>query len=211
MASVITELQTDAMGDEVPIETILKKAKLVAVKLEYPEFVAWCDRELDGYRTEDKPPPYRMVRGELRARELNGPLLPIIFKDAKDSEIVNSPRCLGTPAGQLERMNKETERDDVLSMRLPEDFTLRIFDLLKWRAQEIRWVVDRASVGGNRECHSKSIFDWSLQLEAAGIHGDGISFDELAKRKAIRRNQLCWKDRELLRCHGQCFWSWLLD
>jgi hypothetical protein len=30
----------------------------------------------------------------------------------------------------------------------------------------------------------KVIFDWSLKLEQAGIRGDGVSFDELTKRKA---------------------------
>jgi hypothetical protein len=184
LASAITELQTDAMSDEVPIETVLKKAKLVAVKLGYPDIEAWCDRELDGYLEDDEPPPYRKVRGELRARELNGPTMPIIFKDAKESEIVNSPRSVGTSAGQLERMRKEAKRNDTLSMPLPADFVQRIFSILDWRPQEIRWVVDPSSLGGIVSAVRKVIFDWSLKLETAGIQGDGISFDELAKRKA---------------------------
>jgi AbiTii len=120
----------------------------------------------------------------LRARELNGPTMPIIFKDAKDSEIVNSPRSVGTAAGQLERMRKEAKRSDTLSMPLPSDFIRRIFSMLDWRPQEIRWVVDPASLGGIVSAVRKVIFDWSLKLETAGIQGDGISFDELAKRKA---------------------------
>ena len=184
MASVITELQADSMGDEVPIETILKKAKLVAVKLDYPEFVSWCDRELDGYAETDDAPPYRKVRGELRARELYGPLMPIIFKSAQESEVVNSPRMVGTAAGQLERMQKEAERNDTLSMPLPSDFVRRIFSMLDWRPQEIRWVVDPVSLGGIVSAVRKVIFDWSLKLEEAGIRGDGISFDELTKRRA---------------------------
>lgn len=184
MASVITELQTDSMGEDVPIEIVLKKAKLVAVKLDYPEFVAWCNRELDGYIEGDEPPPYRKVRGELQAREPYGPLMPIIFKGAGDSEIVNSPRSVGTPSGQLERMQKEAKRGDLLTLPLPDDFVRRIFSLLDWHPQEIRWVVDPASLGGIVSAVRKVVFDWSLKLEGAGIQGDGISFDELAKRKA---------------------------
>lgn len=48
MASVVIELQREALDRSIPASDLLRKALVVARKLSLPEFQSWIDRELNG-------------------------------------------------------------------------------------------------------------------------------------------------------------------
>jgi hypothetical protein len=66
MASLVLELQTDAINENVKVSQLLRKALLVATKLNVLELKKWCENELRGYESSEVS-NYRRVRGQLRA------------------------------------------------------------------------------------------------------------------------------------------------
>jgi hypothetical protein len=65
-ASLIEQLEADALNRSVPITDLLRKTKVAAVKLKRPDLAEWVDRELSGYSDRAEIPPYRRLRAELK-------------------------------------------------------------------------------------------------------------------------------------------------
>ena len=70
--TLLREIQAAATESKVDISTVLRKAKILAARLQNPEFESWVDRELNGYDDRSSLPRYRMlpveVHGHLRSR-----------------------------------------------------------------------------------------------------------------------------------------------
>ncbi len=58
--SLFDEIQSDIVSDA-SLTTILRKAKILAYRINNPEFKSWVDAELSGYRTELPLPSYRKL------------------------------------------------------------------------------------------------------------------------------------------------------
>ena len=63
--SLVDELQTDAVNRTVRVSDLLRKALLVASKLDIPGVPEWINKELSGYEPHDTIPAYREVRGRV--------------------------------------------------------------------------------------------------------------------------------------------------
>ena len=61
--SLVSELQQEALNEKVPVVGLLRKALLVANKLDLKDFAEWIERELNGYGDAKDIPPYRLVSG----------------------------------------------------------------------------------------------------------------------------------------------------
>ena len=59
--TLLREIQTGATNSSIDISTLLRKAKILAARLQNPEFENWVDRELNGYDNKEGLPPYRVV------------------------------------------------------------------------------------------------------------------------------------------------------
>jgi hypothetical protein len=59
--SLLKEIYNDATDSRVDIITVLRKAKILAARLNNPEFSAWIEHELNGYPSRDEVPPYRIL------------------------------------------------------------------------------------------------------------------------------------------------------
>lgn len=66
-SSLVLDLQKDAIDSNLAVTDLLRKAKVAAKKLRVADFEEWIDSELFGYEEADTIPPYRRLRGELRA------------------------------------------------------------------------------------------------------------------------------------------------
>jgi hypothetical protein len=64
--SLLREIQNAATESKVDISTVLRKAKILAARLQYPEFETWVDSELNGYVDRSNLPPYRVLPIEVR-------------------------------------------------------------------------------------------------------------------------------------------------
>jgi hypothetical protein len=66
MVSLIQQLQNDILDPKTSLNTILRRAKVLASTLRNEEFKKWLDNELDGYRDRSAVPDYRRSHGENR-------------------------------------------------------------------------------------------------------------------------------------------------
>lgn len=60
--SLLREIQDAAINSEVELTTLLRKCKVLAARLGNDEFKSWVDNELDGYKSADGLPDYRVLR-----------------------------------------------------------------------------------------------------------------------------------------------------
>src|SRR5690554_1620277 len=90
MNSLVLEIQNEIINNMVSITTILRKALILATKLELTDFEEWINYELRGYPTLDKLPKYRIVAGAMKAWNPFHGFLPIHFKGKKEAEMFSS-------------------------------------------------------------------------------------------------------------------------
>lgn len=82
MASVVIQLQQEALNADVPVSELLRKALVVARKLGQRDFQKWIEGELNGYAGGKDAPVYREVRGQVRGWNPYRGWIPLIFEDA---------------------------------------------------------------------------------------------------------------------------------
>lgn len=85
---IVLELQLDATNPEIKVVTLLRKAKIIASKLNQNKFINWVNNELNGYLdcTRDDLPKYRFVQGEIKALNPYHGWQPIYFLDSEGIE-----------------------------------------------------------------------------------------------------------------------------
>jgi hypothetical protein len=70
--TLLREIQDAATNQNVNIATVLRKAKILAARLQNPEFIDWVDRELNGYPEPKTVPEYRIVPALVRGNLSDG-------------------------------------------------------------------------------------------------------------------------------------------
>lgn len=182
MSSIIQELQIEATNPNTSVSDILRKAKIVAVKLDLEEFSDWIEKELNGYNvssTEDLP-KYRIVRGEPKAWNPYHGWQPILFGDSKAGDIM-SERGVMQPVGELDDLAKTDSSTFMIDYGTAAKKT--IMDAIGFQT-DIKFMIGRSAVTGILEGVRNLILDWALKLEKAGVIGEGISFSKTDKEKA---------------------------
>jgi hypothetical protein len=74
--SLIDELQLDASNSAVSVPSLLRKALMVAAKLELSDIPEWINKELSGYGLDDLLPAYRIPYGTVKAKGFGGRWIP---------------------------------------------------------------------------------------------------------------------------------------
>jgi hypothetical protein len=59
--TLLQQIQTEAVGNDVDLAVILRKCRVLAQRLKNEEFKQWVVAELDGYQEEQPVPEYRVV------------------------------------------------------------------------------------------------------------------------------------------------------
>ena len=81
MSSLVQELQQDALNSSVSTLELLRKALVVATKLNIPEFEEWIEFELSGYSNGKNIPSYRYIVGPVKGWNPFNGWLPILGDD----------------------------------------------------------------------------------------------------------------------------------
>lgn len=63
MSGIVIELQNEISSKNCVIVSVLRRAHLIASKLQLNEFDAWIMNELNGYKFYEQIPDYRLVKG----------------------------------------------------------------------------------------------------------------------------------------------------
>ena len=189
--SLVLELQADALNSAISTPDLVRKALVVARKLDLPDLQAWCEAELQGYGPGMEVPPYRMMHGQLMAHNPFRGWIPVVFEDPAESELL-STRDLGASIGDINSLFKGERQDPTLQMPLPAHLVERFFgDTEEYRLGMIpTLIVSRNNVEGVLEAVRNTVLEWALKLEKEGILGESMSFsnDERAKAASITYN-----------------------
>lgn len=185
MSSIVQELQAQAVDQSCPVTDLLRKAKIVASKLDLAEFLTWIENELGGYRGDLKISPYRILSGEPRAFSPSRGWIPVFFdKDYKAQELISSVPC-NQAIGELEEIYRRNPKS--LQFPYPPQAQSILGEAFGFTTK-YTLVIQMSSIAGILDSVRNIILDWSLKLEKAGILGEGLSFSEKEKERAHESN-----------------------
>jgi hypothetical protein len=174
MSSIVVELQRETLDPATRLSDLLRKAYLVATKLQIPQLQDWLKQEMSGYG--DVPVPhYRKVPASVRA--LNP------YRGWQDVEIRDDAvrRCLAElpirqPVSELESFVEASSGQAMLSMFYPNLPLAADLPVYVQVAHPTVWrILDAVRT---------AVLDWALQLEANGVLGEGLMFSDREKQTA---------------------------
>lgn len=180
MSALVLELQQDALNPSVSALNLLRKALVVATKLNIEEFQQWIELELNGYKG-DPIPEYRKMKGQLRAWNPFHGWQQISTDDQNLLEIYETVcNCsIGQSISELVALVENVENE--LNMQLQprvESFLARSV------GTSVKICISSASVKRIMESARDVILRWALILEKDGILGEGMTFSQEEKQIA---------------------------
>jgi hypothetical protein len=182
MESLVRQLQRDALDSKVAVSDLLRKAKVVAIKLDLGEFLFWVEKELNGYgTTEGELPPYRLIKGETKGWNPYHGWVPVIFSDIESQNLLVR-RGVNQPVGELDDLMRSSDKGTFQIDFNPEAKNA-IMEAVQMQT-DIKFMLGRSAIAGILEAVRNTILDWSLKLEKEGILGEGLSFSKEEHEKA---------------------------
>ena len=189
MSSLVLELQADAINRKVGCSDLLRKALVVSIKLEVETIENWIRQELNGYSTSSgdkvpdyKVPDYRVVRGQIKARNPYHGWQPVIFEDPELAETL-SKREVIQPIAEFVSLLEDKGKNPLLQIPLPPKIAN---DLMGWaRTMSLpTLVVPDTEIVRILDAVRNRILEWALELEKKGIVGKGMTFSTEERRAA---------------------------
>lgn len=180
--SVILELQDLAADSRNNIADVLRKAYLVATKLDLPEFSNWLSRELHGYGVDDAVPEYRKVHAELKAENPYHGQVPFLIGDQRVvDKLCNVEMRESVPA----IVQLLSSKGGTFQLTLPPDIVQVLMGIQKSYAPlyPVR-IVERSEFANILEAVRTAILEWALRLEKEGIVGEGVRFSSQERERA---------------------------
>lgn len=170
--SLISELIAESLREGTPIESLLRKAYVVSRKLGLDDFSKLMYQELNGYNNTNDVPVYRVVKGALRGLDdYNGWIPTVIPHELEDALLL---RRLMQPVAELNVIYNSGE--DPLIIGLAASINEELSKVFMGPPTLYGVAISRASIYKILDNIKTSILTWALDLESAGIVGDGIEF-----------------------------------
>lgn len=172
---LIHQIQADAVDSSKSVVQVVRTAKIAASKLGLTEAIDWIDNELNGYPTSDpkKLPAYRVTHGECQGWNPYHGWLPVIIQDSKIHELF----CITGIRQPLASVEDLIRDPDSASPVMPYGH-LQQEALRKFTGQNTKFQLklSRATATHILDGVRSQVLDWSLELEAAGVLGENMSF-----------------------------------
>ena len=185
MASVILELQHDALNKDIRVTDLLRKSLVVARKLKLAEFQEWLEKELSGY---DGPvPEYRKARGEIKGWNPYRGWIPLIFEDPKEGEAI-SKRANGQSIAEIEDLIGRADGSSTFHMPYPAAVQRELSKGFGFETQ-VSLFVPRSALIKTVEAVRNIVLNWALKLEEEGVLGEGLAFSPTEQAAAERSAQ----------------------
>ena len=147
---------------------MLRKAYLIARKLEIIDFQDWITNELNGYSDFDKIPAYRNIYGTLKGFNPYRGWIPVIIPDKKLEEIICSHKLTDSIPSLVNLV--DNKNNNTLSLQLPGAAVQNICSMTGQDTNyELR--ISSNSIVNVLEQVKNKILDWSLLLRRSRYHG----------------------------------------
>ena len=178
MASLVQELEQDAYDNSASLANMLRKAKAVAVKLQLQQPMEWVESELNGYKVGDVP-DYRRLTGQAQTRNPFHGWQPVMFDDIELERII-CRMPINNPISEIEHLLETAGKPSIALSGKQVDLLCQMGNM---PTLPISVFFSRGSFVSILDAVRNKVLDWSLQLQAAGIKGEGMSFlpEEKAK------------------------------
>ena len=187
MASIIIELQNEALDRDVPLSDLLRKALVVARKLNIKDFDVWISKELEGYSENSEIPNYREMIGVVEGWDLTRGWQPILFQTTK-LERKFTKRKLSQRIAELESLlTGQTDNSTGFQMSFSPEEQRVLSKAIGYRTEIILTISD-ASIAGVLDIVRNIILNWALRLEEDGVLGEGMTFSDNERTEAGKRS-----------------------
>lgn len=190
--TIIQQLQIDASNPDVSVSSLLRQSKIIATKLDLTDFLIWVNRELNGYgeTSSEIVPAYRKITGEPKVLNPYYGWQPILFKNAQERDCFSN-RLIGQAIGTLEEVARKNNGASHGRLSIPYSSEIKQLLLESLESYtDVLLEVSGSAAHGILDAVRNSILDWALQLEKAGITGDGLSFSKKDKTEATHVTNL---------------------
>lgn len=181
---IVIELQRLASDGNCLVDELLRKALVVATKLQISDFKDWINRELNGYHAVSDMPSYRIIQGTLRVMNpVTGRQMPVFFEAAHD-EVKLSRFAAVQSVGEIQSFVSSGSKQlqcpftPVEKQRLLEQLDTPV-------PMECLRIVSTSSLVTILNAVRNTILEWSLRLEQQGILGEGMKFSSEEKNRAM--------------------------
>lgn len=181
VAGIVIELQQEVLKQDCDIVNVLRRAHVIATKLQLTEFDSWITHELNGYPNQEVCSEYRKIKGVLKAFNPYQGWIPAMISDIE----METDVCERKMANSIsEIVSLCQEENDLLS-----EFTGAQTEILNkiFRTtfpMKYALFIPRTSVMDIIEKVKNTILEWTLKLEEKGIIGDNMTFTEKEKNTA---------------------------
>lgn len=174
MTGLIEEIQRGAMGTSVPLTTLLRQAKVAARKLKLEELESWIGYELDGYSDRSKLPDYRVLNGRAVALNPYRGWIPIIMPSSELNDMLSTVPIMQSTAS-LETINLNSQE---ISVPLAPEQIRHLNSMMNVQFGRMVIQLSGGQISNILETTRSRVLDWALDMEAAGVTGSGMSFDQ---------------------------------
>jgi len=191
---MVDKLLDEVQDKNIPISNLLRKAKVLASRLDKKDLLAWIDKELSGYGKKEKVPDYRMVHGQVKAWNPYHGWIPVIMRG--DWASVTS-RGVSQSVNELEALTGSDS--PTFEMPFPDSVTAQMITDSPFPTKSSLFIGSTAIVGILNSVRNK-LFDWLLELDKGGIKVDEAPVAE----QAAARSALGFDERKsVLSINGQ--------
>lgn len=181
--SLILEIQAEAIRSKIDVASLLRKAKVAAVKLDQSDAVGWIDLELDGYGCKfDELPDYRRAHGVLKLNSPYRGLIPVNFNSAKTEEMFTRTP-INDGVGSIQSLLSTSEDGGDLQYLMSSTHKNAILNSLQIKMEPVL-LVSQGQMKSVLERVVSLVLNWSLALEKAGVLGVGMSFSNKEREMA---------------------------
>jgi hypothetical protein len=177
--SLIDELQLDAANAAVSTPTLLRKALIVAAKLDVANVPEWVDKELSGYPHGYNLPSYRVVQGTVKARGMRG-WLPVQFP-TNEMEQKLAIQYIYDSIAQIEAL--KSRGDGMLAVGFSAE-GVRLLQMLTQYDTEFVCELNKTELDAITDAIRNRVLSWGIALDKAGIRGEGLTFTRAEVEKA---------------------------
>lgn len=183
MGGIVIELQREAMDENVSIESLLRKAYLVAKKLKLREFEEWINQEQDGY--SKKVPKYRNIVGEIKAWNPYHGWIPIVFSQSSIADLASKMPVTNSVSAISDVYNSS---EDIVYLSVNTALTQWLNENVDFVPTKYAFLASKSELYRIMSTVRNKILDWALLLEENGIVGEGMTFTDIEKKTALNTN-----------------------
>lgn len=176
----IDELIKEIQDQNVPVSSLLRKAKVLASKLDQTDFLNWINSELDGYKDDETYPDYRSLSGQIKALNPYHGWVPVLFKK---SEIEKTLSTRKTKQSVPEIEELLSNKSGSYEMPYPASAANQILRDSPIKTK-VSLFLDGSTLVGVLNTVRNTLFDWALKLQKEGIRGEESEFTEREKEQA---------------------------